>query len=214
MKIAFIRGCHLKHIKNRSMTVFLMLLIGLGFAGWLHADIYMYVDPNGVMHFSNIPTSSKYEVYLRERSLKPVRANRAGVYDKYIFEASEKYGVPASLLKAVIRVESNFNPWAVSRKGAKGLMQIMPENFKMLEIKDPFDPRENIMGGTKYLKELLNKYRGKQPLALAAYNAGPEAVSRFNRIPPYKETEDYVKKVMEFTTSTKTADQSCQNNRF
>ncbi len=198
MEIAFIRGCHLKSIKKRPMAFFLMLLIWLGFTGWLHADIYMYVDPNGVMHFSNIPTSSKYEVYLRERSLKPVRSAMAGVYDKYIFEAAEKYGVPASLLKAVIRVESNFNPWAVSRKGAKGLMQIMPENFKLLEIKDPFDPRENIMGGTKYLKELLNKYRGKQPLALAAYNAGPKAVSRFNRIPPYKETEAYVKKVMKF----------------
>jgi soluble lytic murein transglycosylase-like protein len=198
MEIALIRRCHLKQIKNRSTTVFLMLFIWLGHIGGLHADIYMYVDPNGVMHFSNIPTSSKYEVYLRERSLKPVRSAMAGVYDKYIFEASEKYGVPASLLKAVIRVESNFNPWAVSRKGAKGLMQIMPDNFKMLEIKDPFDPRENIMGGTKYLKKLLNKYRGKQPLALAAYNAGPQAVNRFNRIPPYKETENYVKKVMKF----------------
>jgi soluble lytic murein transglycosylase-like protein len=192
------KGCHLIKNKSRLITFVLMLFIWLGYIGGLHADIYMYVDPNGVMHFSNVPTTSKYKVYLRERSLEPVRATIAGVYDKYIFEASEKYGVPVPLLKAIIRVESNFNPRAVSRKGAKGLMQIMPENFKMLEIKDPFDPRENIMGGTKYLKELLNRYRGKRPLALAAYNAGPEAVNRFNRIPPFKETQDYVKKVMRF----------------
>ncbi len=185
-------------MKHIALIWFLMLLSGVGYSGRLHADIYMYVDPEGVMHFSNVPTTSKYEVYLKEKTLGAVRSVMAGVYDATILEAAQKYGVSASLLKAVIRVESNFNPWAVSRKGAKGLMQIMPENFEMLDIKDPFDPRQNIMGGTRYLKELLEKYRGRRSLALAAYNAGPEAVNRYNRIPPYKETENFVKKVMKY----------------
>lgn len=185
-------------MKQSALTGFLILLSWIVFSDGLLADIYRYTDSEGVIHFSNVPTSSKYEVYIRERTLETVRTTMAGDYDPYILEASEKYGVPTSLLKAVIRVESNFNPWAVSRKGAKGLMQIMPENFGPLDIKDPFDPRDNIMGGTRYLKTLLDRYSGRQPLALAAYNAGPEAVNRYNRIPPYKETQNYVKRVMRF----------------
>ena len=185
-------------MKLHVLICFLVLLFCIVFSGRLQADIYRYTDSEGVIHFSNVPTSSKYEVYIRERTLGTVRANMTGDYDQYVLEAAEKFGVPASLLKAVIRVESNFNPWAVSRKGAKGLMQIMPENFGPLDIKDPFDPRENIMGGTRYLKTLLDRYPGQQPLALAAYNAGPDAVNRYNRIPPYKETQDYVKKVMKY----------------
>jgi len=97
-----------------------------------------------------------------------------------------------------MKAESDFNPKAVSKKGAKGLMQIMPSNFKALGIKDPFNPRENVMGGALYLRQMLDRFNGRIHLALAAYNAGPDRVVRSGGIPPIRETEDYVKRVMEY----------------
>ena len=164
----------------------------------LYADIYTYTDSQGVMHFTNVPTSTKYRIYIREKSGKSVNTYNADRYDDLITKASKKYGVSFSLLKALIKIESDFNPLAVSKVGAKGLMQIMPANLKALNINDPFDPRENIMGGTLYLKQLLNRFNGKLPLALAAYNAGPRMVENYKRIPPFPETENYVKKVMKY----------------
>ena len=103
------------------------------------------------------------------------------------------------LVKAIIKAESDFNPKAVSQKGAMGLMQIMPENFQHLDIEDPFDPRENIMGGTRYFRYLYDRFDGKLALSLAAYNAGPTAVDNYNKtIPPYRETEQYVQRVMDY----------------
>ena len=119
-------------------------------------------------------------------------------YDQIITEAAKRHGVSFSLLKAMIKIESDFNPRAISRAGAMGLMQIMPENIKELKIKDPFDPRENIMGGTRYLKQMMDRFNGKLPLALAAYNAGPNIVERYQRIPPFTETENYVEAVMKY----------------
>ena len=120
------------------------------------------------------------------------------LYDGVIREAAELYELEVSLIKAVMKVESNFNPNAVSVKGAKGLMQIMPQNYDSLDIRNPFDPRENIMGGVKYLKQLLERYEGRKHLALAAYNCGPDTVDRYRTIPPIDETEQYVKKVLEY----------------
>ena len=161
-----------------------------------HADIYMYIDSKGVLHFTNVPTSSNYRLYIRERPAKSFNSYSTNKYDRYITEASKKHGISFPLVKAIINVESNFNPKAVSKAGAMGLMQIMPENIRKLRIRDPFNPWENIMGGARYLKELLQRYNGKLPLALAAYNAGPTMVDRYNGIPPIKETENYVRKVM------------------
>ena len=193
-------------IKARRFFVILLILssfIGpVFFLARVYADIYRYIDKNGVLHFTNTPTSSDYEIYLREGSIEqtpnPISSYLRNRYEHVIAEASQRHGVSVSLLKAIIKVESNFNPWAVSRKGAKGLMQIMPVNIKALKIKDPFDPEENIMGGTRYFKHLLKQFKGKLPLALAAYNAGPERVSRYNRIPRIEETENYVEKVMKY----------------
>ena len=164
----------------------------------LYADIYTYTDNQGVRHFTNVPTSSKYKIYIKEKSRQSVNTYKTDRYDDLITKASNKYGVSFSLLKALIKTESDFDPWAVSKVGAKGLMQIMPENLKMLNINDPFDPRENIMGGTLYLKQLIKRFNGKLSLALAAYNAGPKMVENYQRIPPFPETEDFVKRVMKY----------------
>lgn len=160
------------------------------------ADIYKHVDKNGVVHFTNTPTTPGYELYIREQSEAQDKSWDTEVYDDLIRNAERRYGVPFALIKAVIRVESAFNPTAVSAKGARGLMQIMPENDAFLSLADPFDPSQNIMAGTWYLKQMLDRYHQKLPLALAAYNAGPSAVDRYQHIPPFRETQAYVQKVM------------------
>ena len=181
--------------------IYTFLYIMIATATPLYADIYVYADKAGVLHFTNVPTSSKssnYKVYIKETSNRPLESNITDLYDHVISEASHTHGVSFSLLKALIKTESDFNPSAVSSAGARGLMQLMPENIKTLKIKNPFDPRENIMGGTQYLKQLIDRFNGKLPLALAAYNAGPGVVEKYQRIPPFKETENFVKQVMKY----------------
>lgn len=161
------------------------------------ADIYRYVDSDGVIHFTNVPTVPGYHIYMREGTASPAH-EVSGRFDAYISEAARKHGVSFFLIKAVIKAESDFDPRAVSRSGARGLMQIMPETAKALGIVDPFDPRENIFGGTRYLKGLLTQFQGSLPLALAAYNAGPGKVQSFNGMPRIEETRSFVRRVMQY----------------
>ena len=177
------------------LCVFICSFIGINSG---IADIYKYIDSNGVLHFTNAPTSSNYRLYIKERPAISLQVSSTGKYEPIISAASKRHGVSTHLLNAIIKVESDYNPRAVSRKGAKGLMQIMPETMKALNIANVFDPWENIMAGARYFKQLFNRYEGKLPLALAAYNAGPGVVDRFGSIPPFRETEDYVEKVIKY----------------
>lgn len=125
-------------------------------------------------------------------------------YQNYIKKFANHYHISESLVKSVIHAESLYNPYAVSKKGALGLMQLMPFVAKEIGVRDPFDPQQNIAGGTKHLATLLRKYNGNRELAVAAYNAGAGAVDKYNGIPPYKETQDYVKKVLALQTRYET----------
>jgi len=180
----------------RQIIIIVSILLSFVFANTTFSDIYMYIDSKGVISFTNTPTSTDYKLYIKEEKQRKKQIVSTKKYDDIIKKAQKKYGVEFFLIKAVIQVESGFNPKAVSKRGAKGLMQIMPDNYKNLLVKDPFNPSQNIMGGTLYLQRLLIRYEYKLPLALAAYNAGPRAVDKYKRIPPYKETQNYVRKVM------------------
>ncbi len=189
-------GCRLKKFSFFLSHVFIVVFVSVFPVQPVQADIYQYIDRDGIIHFTNIPSSVKYRLFFRENKGNSESSRLPDRYDHLLREASERYGVSFPLLKALIKVESNFNPKAVSRAGALGLMQIMPDNIREFNINDPFDPRENIMGGARYLKKMLQRFNGELALALAAYNAGPSTVERFRTIPPIKETENYVKKVL------------------
>jgi len=182
-------------VQIRIMGMLIAALFLFVAATVVQADIYMFIDSEGVLHFTNAPTSSQYKLYIKERP-KPAVATKK--YDGIIQEASNTFGLSFSLLKAMIKVESNFNSRAISKKGALGLMQIMPQNLRAFNIQEPYDPKDNIMGGARYFKSLIERFEGKLPLALAAYNAGPTIVDKYRKIPPIKETEDYVKRVMKY----------------
>jgi soluble lytic murein transglycosylase-like protein len=184
----------------RKIGILLLLVIcGIALPRVAPADIYKYVDEEGVIHLTNVPTAlnAQYVLVLKERTMHFAVGTDISKYDHLIKKAAEKYGVSPALVKAVIKAESNFNHQAVSPVGARGLMQLMPATASYLQVADTFQPEHNIEGGVRYLRYLLNLYQNDLPLALAAYNAGEGAVSRYNnRIPPYRETQSYVRRVI------------------
>jgi soluble lytic murein transglycosylase-like protein len=165
-------------------------------SGAVSADIFCYKDENGVLHFTNVKTDSRYHLFIRgsRRSAQTYIRDFSDIIDL----ASTKYGLEATLIKAIIKAESDFDHTAVSHKGAQGLMQLMPETAEDLQVEDPFDPEENILGGARYFSMLLKRFKNDKVLALAAYNAGPERVESCNGIPPFPETQAFVKRVMAY----------------
>lgn len=179
------------------------LLVVLLIAAVAEADIYRYIDDNGVVFYTDAPSDDRAEKIMTtdippglngEKNGKsyPKSGDFAGI----VSDKASKYQIDPSLVHAVIKTESNGNPYAVSRKGAMGLMQLMPLTAVDLNVRNPFDPEENIDGGTKYLKYLIERFNGDLTLALAAYNAGPNLVEKTHAIPEISETKQYVKKVL------------------
>jgi soluble lytic murein transglycosylase-like protein len=197
---------------SRKLIVNMLLLLGNGLSLPAWADIYALTDADGAISLSNVPTDERYTVLIAAprqtvaaaASVTVVRTNKTGLarkagYDQVVDEVSRSHGLESALLHAVISVESSYNPKAMSSKGAAGLMQLMPQTAKRYGVADSFDPRENLNGGARYLKDLLRMFNNDTRLALAAYNAGEHAVMKYgNRIPPYRETLRYVPRVMDF----------------
>lgn len=172
------------------------LALSLFFILPVSADIYRYVDKDGVWHFTNVRTDAQYKLYIKTTRKTPSKFIKE--YEGIILQASRRFEVDASLVKAIIKAESYFDHKAVSHKGAQGLMQLMPQTSNAMAVENPFDPEENIFGGTRYLSLLLKRFKNDKRLAVAAYNAGPERVETCNGIPPIAETERFVKKVMNY----------------
>lgn len=184
-----------------------LLLAGL--PGLTLADIYRFEDEEGVVHFTDAPTDKKFKIFLRDlRKDRQLRTHfrfaanaNPQEYEQMILATSAKYGVSPALVKAVIQAESGYNPNAVSRTGASGLMQLMPGTAKQLKVADSFDPKQNVDGGVRYLRFLLDTFKGDVTLALAAYNAGLNKVAKYGGVPPYEETRTYVNRVLSYMRS-------------
>ena len=173
------------------------LVLGLVFPSLSSAEIYKYVDEDGVIHLANVPTD-KYNFVLKEGWVGFQLGTNFEKYDPVIWKAAERYGVDYALVKAVIKAESNFDRLAISRAGARGLMQLMPATANALGVNNSFQPEDNIQGGVRYLRYLLDLFKGNLHLALAGYNAGENAVFRYNGIPPYQETKTYIRRVLRY----------------
>jgi soluble lytic murein transglycosylase len=160
-------------------------------------DIYRYVDENGVTVFTDRPVHAGYKVHVRERgSFRLASLSGYYPYRDVVIEACSIYSMDEALIRAVMEVESDYNRFAISSAGARGLMQLMPETALHLGVRNVWDPRQNIHAGTAYLKRFIKRFSGNMELALAAYNAGPNAVAYYGQIPPYPQTVNYVRKVM------------------
>jgi soluble lytic murein transglycosylase-like protein len=199
MRIAGIAGLNAPQIRIAHRAA---VAIGMGILLFtnpvdLRAEIYQYISPNGTISLTNVPSdgryrkvdaeSARFHSVLSEHELEPL-----------IKRHSFQQQLHPALIRAVIKAESNFDPRAVSRAGAIGLMQLMPQTAVRLDVRDMFDPDENVGGGAKYLRQLLDRFHGNLPLALAAYNAGENIVDRYQSLPPIDETRQYVRKVLRY----------------
>ncbi|MBI2987888.1 MAG: lytic transglycosylase domain-containing protein [Deltaproteobacteria bacterium] len=161
------------------------------------ADIYVHRDSQGVLHFTNVPNHSGYRAVIRESGgSSPLATLVPGRIEEIIRSASGRYGVDPDLVRAVIKAESDFNSQARSPKGARGLMQLMPETARLHSVNNIYDPGQNIEGGVRHLRLLLDRYEGDLRLALAGYNAGTQAVEKYGGVPPYPETREYIRRVL------------------
>ena len=181
---------------NRFLAATAAMFLLTAHASVLYSGrLYIYRDKRGVLHFTNVaPPSSAVRRFKRPIPGKGIERLKA--YSTKIEAVSRRYRLDPDLLKAVIMAESGCEPYAVSRKGAMGLMQIMPETATELGVHNPFDPHANIEGGAKYLRQLLDRFDGNLLLALASNNAGPSAVERYGGVPPYGETRRYIRRVL------------------
>jgi soluble lytic murein transglycosylase-like protein len=184
-----------------------LILLAAPATGWAGGEIYLYTDAKGNLHLADRPLHAGYWRYPKERlrpasrsELPPVSYGRTlaspNAWDGVISRAGRAHGVAPGLVKAMIHVESAFNRHAVSPMGAQGLMQLMPATVRALGVDDPFNPWQNIEGGTRHLGRLVRRFGGNLELALAAYNAGERAVKTFGGVPPYPETRQYVRRVL------------------
>ena len=188
----------------RAQALLLATIVSVTTAGAARADIYSFTDSAGVVHYSNVPADARYERLIADPPppSSPQGAElrtRAAAFSDLIEEAARHAEVSPALLRAVIAVESAFDPRARSPKGAQGLMQLLPATARRYGVHKPFDPRDNLRGGASYIRDLLKRYGNNLELALAAYNAGEDAVDRHGRtIPPFPETQAYVPAVLRF----------------
>ena len=191
---------HWRAIVSKSPYILIGLIVLMGVstfaAAVAEAQIYGYTDENGILILSNVPTDDKMRLIADGTAEEAGRTWRySGQYEAMIMKASRLFGVDSALVRAVIAVESAFNRYARSHKGARGLMQLMPATGRRYGVVNVYDPWQNIRGGTAHLKDLIDEFNDLQ-LVLAAYNAGATPVRRYRGIPPYKETRNYVSKVM------------------
>jgi len=190
-------------MKLRTVISFAAAVALNGFlASIATADVYAFRDKNGVVTFTNVPNHAGFRRVFRDTN-RPATSH--GVvdsgYDDYIQSASGRYNIDPDLIRAVIKAESDFKVSARSNKGAMGLMQLMPDTARLHNVSDAYNPGENVEGGARHLRMLLDRYQGDLELSLAAYNAGSAAVEKHRGIPPFPETKEYVRRVLRFYDS-------------
>ncbi|MBS0170933.1 MAG: lytic transglycosylase domain-containing protein [Nitrospira sp.] len=198
---------------NRTTPLVLLSATLLLTTAPIHAEVYQYIDANGTISLTNVPNDSRYKRVTSDlpRSRSVISARDL---DPVIARHSRAHRLHPALIRAVIKTESDFDPLAVSHAGAVGLMQLMPQTARRLDVRDSYNPDENIGGGTKYLRQLLDRFNGNLPLALAAYNAGEQTVERYQGLPPIPETRQYVLKVLRYYRTFLTNDRLSSSRSY
>jgi soluble lytic murein transglycosylase-like protein len=196
-------------MRSYRLFIAVVCVLGASAAYQAQAGIYTFADANGVFHFTNVPsdphyaemTPVKYSApagYSDKLAVTPGYPHAPNRYGRLVAKAAREQKLDRALLQAVIAAESGYDPYAISRKGAVGLMQLRPETARRYGVRNLYDPAENIRGGAQYLRDLMRRFNNDLSLTLAAYNAGEDAIVRYgNRVPPYRETLEYVPRVMD-----------------